>query len=187
MDSDKLTSLIKACHKGNKESQKSLYLEFYAYAMSICIRYVNNRDEAAEILNDAFIKVFDNLNKFNLKKEFKPWLRTIIINTAINYYHKNQKLNFNEHLNEDIKEIAPDDPISQLSYKELIGFVQELPPQYRAVFNLFVIEGYKHEEIAEMLKITVGTSKSNLARAKKNLKNKLDNFFFSKLHVLQME
>ena len=179
--------MIKTCRRGKKGSQKQLYLEFYAYAMSICIRYVNTRDEAVEMLNDAFIKVFDNLSKFDLKKEFKPWLRTIIINTAINYYHKNQKLNFNEHLHEDIQEITPDDPISQISYKELIGFVQELPTQYRTVFNLFVIEGYKHEEIAKMLKITVGTSKSNLARAKKNLKNKLDKFFFNILNVLQME
>ncbi len=183
INADKLKSLIKGCRKGKRESQKQLYQLYYAYGMSICIRYVNNRDEAAEVLNDAFMKVFKNIDKFDQNRDFKPWLRTILVNTAINHYRKSQQRHFTEHIDQALEKSAQQDALSHLSYQEIIGLIQELSPQYRAVFNLYVIEGYKHEEIAEKLGIAVGTSKSNLAKAKKNLQEKLIKFFLSETNA----
>lgn len=143
--------------------------------MSITLRYADSRDEAATILNDAFVKVFTNFDKYDSDREFKPWLRRIIINTAINHYHSNSdqrklnKVDFSEN------KLRSDERIlSGISYDEIIEMVQKLSPAYRTVFNLYVIEGYKHREIAEMLNIAVGTSKSNLARAKENLQSILE-------------
>jgi len=151
---------------------------FYAYGMSITLRYAESRDEAAEILNDAFMKVFTNIKDFNTDKPFKPWLRRIIINTAINHYHKNKQ--YREMDSVDIAEESlgkSEKIIPGISYEEIIEMVQQLSPAYRTVFNLFVIEGFKHREIAEMLDIAVGTSKSNLAKAKKNLQAILEKNF----------
>jgi len=151
---------------------------FYAYGMSITLRYAESRDEAAEILNDAFMKVFTNIKDFNSDKPFKPWLRRIIINTAINHYHKNKQ--YREMDSVDIAEESlgkSEKIIPGISYEEIIEMVQQLSPAYRTVFNLFVIEGFKHREIAEMLDIAVGTSKSNLAKAKKNLQAILEKNF----------
>lgn len=144
---------------------------FYAYGMSITLRYADSHDQAAVILNDAFMKVFDNLGKYDINRDFKPWLRKIIVNTAINHFHKNKKNWTWSDLDEAREEMAEKETIiSGISYKEIIEMVQELSPAYRTVFNLHVIEGFKHSEIAEMLGISEGTSKSNLAKAKKNLR-----------------
>lgn len=148
---------------------------FYAYGMSITLRYADSREKAATILNDAFMKVFDNIKKYRSDRPFKPWLRQIIINTAINQYHKDKSRL--ERIEMDLNEnhIASDEKIlSGISYGEIIEMVQQLTPAYRTVFNLYVIEGYTHEEIAEMLNIAVGTSKSNLSKAKRNLRSILE-------------
>ncbi len=148
---------------------------FYAYGMSITLRYANSRDEASEILNDAFMKVFDNIKSFNPNRSFKPWLRTIIVNTAINHFHKTNSNWQREGLEAVKGKIGIEETvISGISYQEIIELVQELSPAYRMVFNLYVIEGFRHREIAEMLGISVGTSKSNLAKAKKNLQALLE-------------
>ena len=161
----------------NRESQKSLYKEFYAYGMSICLRYAENRDEAAEVLNDGFMKIFKNIQKFDLKRPFKPWLRTIIVNTAINHYHQKQRELAMEEIDVARHKVEQESVLSGITYQEIILMLRKLPPSYRTVFNLYVIEGYKHEEIASMLGISVGTSKSNLFKAKEHLKKILNNFF----------
>lgn len=162
---------IIGCHKRHRESQKELYEMFYAYGMSITLRYADSREEAVTILNDAFLKVFDNIRKYDADRPFKPWLRKIIVNTAINNFHKNKARRDRERFDAAEKEIADREMIlSGISYAEIINMVQQLTPAYRTVFNLYVIEGYKHQEIAEKLGISVGTSKSNLAKAKKNLR-----------------
>lgn len=151
---------------------------FYAYGMSITLRYAESRDEAAEILNDAFMKVFKNIRDFDTEKPFKPWLRRIIINTAINHYHQNKRYRDMESV--DVAEQAlgkKEKIIPGITYEEIIEMVQQLSPAYRTVFNLYVIEGFKHKEIAEMLDIAVGTSKSNLSKAKKNLQAILEKNF----------
>jgi len=169
--------LIRGCLKNDRKCQKALYKMFYAYGMSICIRYSHDRDEAVEILNEGFMKIFTNLGKFDLSMPFKPWLRRILINCSINNYKSKQKRNLEESLDNSYNERANEDILSGISYQEIIEMIQKLSPAYRTVFNLYVIEGYKHEEIAEKLGISVGTSKSNLAKAKINLREILKDFF----------
>jgi RNA polymerase sigma-70 factor (ECF subfamily) len=151
---------------------------FYAYGMSITLRYADSREQAAEILNDAFMKVFTNLDKYDLDRPFKPWLRKIVVNTAINHYHKNEKHRQQVELELAEQKMRKEQQIlSGVTYDEIIEMVQQLSPAYRTVFNLFVIEGFKHREIADMLDIAVGTSKSNLAKAKKNLQSIVEKNF----------
>lgn len=169
--------ILKGCLSFDRRSQKALYQMYYAYGMSICIRYADGRDEAAEILNEGFMKIFTNISKFDLSKPFKPWLRRILINSSINNYKskiKRQKETSLEYTND---KDAQENILSGISYQEIIVMIQKLSPAYRTVFNLYVIEGYKHEEIAEMLGISVGTSKSNLAKAKQNLRDILKDYF----------
>lgn len=173
-----LKDIIKGCRKRRRKSQKKLYKMFYAYGMSITLRYADSREQAAEILNDAFMKVFTNIGKYDLNRPFKPWLRRIIVNTAINHYHKHNKDRQLVDLELAEDEVnTKEDVLSGISYDEIIEMVQQLSPAYRTVFNLYVIEGFKHKEIAEMLDISVGTSKSNLSKAKKNLQSIVEKNF----------
>jgi RNA polymerase sigma factor (sigma-70 family) len=161
-----------------RESQKELYRMFHAYGMSITLRYTDTRDDAVGVLNDSFVKVFHNIQKYDRNRPFKPWLRQIIVNTAIDHFHRQQKLQ-SEILSQEIMDNSASDEtiISGISYDEIIGMIRKLSPAYRTVFNLHVIEGFTHEEIAEKLGISVGTSKSNLAKAKKNLQLILNKSF----------
>lgn len=146
---------------------------FYAYGMSITLRYADSRDEAAAIFNDALMKVFTNIKKYDTSRPFKPWLRQILVNTAINHFHRNKNGRQWESLEtaDDEQMSRQETIISGISYQEIIDMVQQLTPAYRTVFNLYVIEGFTHREIAEKLGITVGTSKSNLSKAKKNMQS----------------
>lgn len=148
---------------------------FYAYGMSICLRYSDSRDQAAEILNDSFMKVFTHIREYDSSRPFKPWLRQIIINTAINHFHKNKNERTWKELESAQNQLTRDEKIiSGISYQEIIELVRQLTPGYRAVFNLYVIEGYTHREISEKLGISEGTSKSNLSKAKRNLQTLLE-------------
>ena len=167
-----LKELVRGCRKRRRESQKKLYKMFYAYGMSICLRYADSRNEAVQILNDAFMKVFSNIDSYDMDRPFKPWLRQIIVNTAINHCRKQDETEHWEELDGSEAAASHDQNIiSGITYDEIIDMVRQLSPSYRAVFNLYVIEGFKHKEIAEMLGISVGTSKSNLHKAKKNLQS----------------
>lgn len=168
--------LLKGCLKNDRKSQRNLYRHFYSYGMSICLRYSENRDEAVELLNEAFMKIFTNLKGFDFSKPFKPWFRKILINTCINNFKK-KKIIFASELDEAKNHSGPDEILSGISYQEILVMIRKLTPSYRTVFNLYVIEGYKHEEIATMLDISVGTSKSNLSKAKKNLQLILKDYF----------
>jgi RNA polymerase sigma factor (sigma-70 family) len=173
----RIVKILKGCRNGQRESQKLLYEEFYAYSMSVCLRYADDRDEAAAILNDGFMKIFTNIKQFDLSKPLKPWLRRVMVNTAINRYKEKQRETRAEEMQWAIQEAEAESIISGISYQEIIGMLHKLPPAYRTIFNLHVIEGYKHEEIAKMLSITVGTSKSNLFKAKESLRKILSEFF----------
>ena len=122
------------------------------------------------------MKIFTTLKKFDLTRPFKPWFRKILINTCINNFRK-KKIAFKEELDEAKNYSSPDEILSGISYQEILDMIRKLSPAYRTVFNLFVIEGYKHEEIANMLDISVGTSKSNLSKAKKNMQLILKEYF----------
>lgn len=167
-----LKKILKGCRKRQRDSQRDLYRMYYAYGMSIALRYSGTRDQAVIILNDSFLKVFDNIRKYDQKRPFKPWLRRIIVNTAIDHYHRERKyerefvdLERIENMKEENETIT-----SGISYDEIVEMIRQLSPAYRAVFNLHVIEGYSHDEIAELLGISKGTSKSNLAKAKIKLR-----------------
>ncbi len=148
---------------------------FYAYGMSIALRYAESRDQAATILNDAFMKVFSNIHTYDTERPFKPWLRKIIVHTAINHFHSNKNDKHWEELDAARRSAGREEKIiSGISYREIIDMIQQLSPAYRTVFNLYVIEGFQHKEIADILGIAVGTSKSNLAKAKKNLQDILE-------------
>lgn len=123
------------------------------------------------MLNDGFMKVYQGLEKFDTAKSFQAWFRRILINTAINHYHKYKKHDYHDTIETQTEVLADDtNIISQLSYEEIFALIQQLTPMYRTVFNLFVIDGYAHEEISEALGISVGTSKSNLSRARAQLR-----------------
>jgi RNA polymerase sigma-70 factor (ECF subfamily) len=168
-----LAELIQRCLDGSREAQKTLYKSFYGYAMSICLRYTLTKEEAKEIVNDGFMKVFTRLAQRDEQVSFKPWLRKVMINTAIDHYRKNSKHYNHKEINEALSWIPSQqaDAIGDISYGELIKMIQQLPPAYRAVFNLYVIDGYTHEEVAEQLDISIGASKSNLFKARENLKS----------------
>ncbi len=163
-------TLVDNCQKGKKGNEKELYQHFFSYAMSIALRYSSDYEDALEIVNDSFLKVFKSIRKFE-NTNFKAWLRRIIINTAADLYQKNKKYYFIEGMGNATYDITSEELITaQMSYDDLLLQVQNLPPAYRTVFNLYAIDGYKHHEISKMLKISVGTSKSNLARARGLLK-----------------
>lgn len=169
----KVEALLKGCLKNDRQSQKMFYEHFYAYGMSICLRYTNSRSEATEVLNEAFMKVFTKLELYDAQKSLKGWIRRIMINTSIDYYRQNHRYTKSEDIDNAMHISSPESTLSNLSYDEIISEIQELTPAYRNVFNLYVIDGYKHEEIAEQLGISVGTSKSNLSRARTILQNRL--------------
>lgn len=149
------------------------YEHFYAYGMSICLRYTKSRSEATEVLNEAFMKVFTRLGMYDRQKSLKGWIRRIMINTSIDYYRQNYRYAACEPMDRAVHVSAPESILSTISYEEIIREIKELSPAYQMVFNLYVIDGYKHEEIAEKLGISVGTSKSNLSRARATLQKSL--------------
>ena len=167
---------IRGCVLNNRESQKKIYSSFYGYAMSICHRYTNHEEDATEILNDGFLKVFVEIYRFkpaytDTINSFKGWVRKIMIYTAIDHFRKNIKHRMTTELNETYMHLpnGDEDALSKISHEEIINAVKFLTPGYRTVLNLFIIEGFSHEEIAKQLGISVGTSKSNLAKARKQL------------------
>jgi RNA polymerase sigma-70 factor, ECF subfamily len=172
--------IIKGCLKNDRASQKALYEEYYGKMLGVCLRYAKDKDEAKDILHEAFMKVFTNLKNFNGTGSFEGWIRRIMVNTSIDHLRKN-KQNYlivstvyaNEKAANVADEVNEEELILNIDKEDILKAVQELTPAYRTVFNLFIIEGFTHREIAEMLDISEGTSKSNLSKAKFNLKKNL--------------
>jgi RNA polymerase sigma factor (sigma-70 family) len=176
LTAEELQIHIRECALNNRDSQKKIYSSFYGYAMSICHRYTNHEEDATEILNDGFLKVFIEIYRFkpaytDTISSFKGWLRKIMIYTAIDHFRKNQKHQVVGELNETYMHVPTreEDALDKISYEEILTAIRFLTPGYRTVLNLFIIEGFSHEEIAKELGISVGTSKSNLAKARKQL------------------
>ena len=170
-----LPELLAGCLRNHRQSQELLYRQFYGYAMAVCLRYAPTREGALEVLNDGFLKVFTRLDQYDSSQPFKSWFRRILINTAVDHYRQEVR----HHHHEDVEQIeqtavsgAPD-AFSQLAHEDLLALIQRLSPAYRLVFNLYVMDGFTHEEIAAQLGISVGASKSNLARARENLRQLL--------------
>jgi RNA polymerase sigma factor (sigma-70 family) len=170
MGEEELHQLIRGCIKQDRKSQKMLYKAFYGFSMAICLRYTGNRDEAAEVMNQGFFKVFTHIDRYDQERQFKAWLGKIMMNVSIDHYRANLKMAYSDDI-EKAENISDGELVDRnLNYNDLLLMVQQLPQAYRTVFNLFAIDGYSHEEIAAMLHINIGTSKSNLHKARQKLK-----------------
>jgi len=169
--------IIKKCKSGKLKHQEELYKHFYGYAMGISLRYAYTKTDASEILNDSFLKVFKNIKKYDEQKPFKPWLKTIIVNTAIDYYRKNARFRPMLEIDKVENEAFNIEFVDTLNYEDIKKLLDDLPEMYRLVFNLYEIEGYTHREIATRLKLDESTSRSYLTRAKKKLRKLVEVHF----------
>ncbi|HTN09276.1 RNA polymerase sigma factor [Agriterribacter sp.] len=171
---EQLLYLVRGCAANDAKCQKIFYEKYLGFALKTVYRYLSSYEAAAEVTNDAFVKIFRAFGKFeyaraaNIESLLMAWIRRIVINTAIDHIRVNQAQRKYQPISEDAwydpeAEVRSDD---QLLYKEIIELVRKLSPAYRAVFNMYVIDGYSHQEIGKILGISVGTSKSNLARAR---------------------
>ena len=168
-----LDKIVERCKKGDRKAGEQLYNMFSAKMFAICIQYSKSREEAEDNLQDGFIKILESIRQYTGKGSFEGWMKRIFINTALEKYRKNRSLQVVEEVPEVMDEDDIDDNLS-IPSDVLFEFVNQLPEKYRLVFNLYVMENMQHKEIAAMLGISVGTSKSNLARAKDILKKKIN-------------
>ena len=173
---DEEREFINALIRNERWAQKKLYVDHYSKMMGVCLRYANGEPDALDILHEGFLKVFKNISKYKIGTSLSAWIRRIMINTAIDFYRKNTRRR-TEDLDEahEVRSMDPD-AVSQCSEREILAAIQQLSPAYRAVFNLNVIEGYPHKEIASNLGITESTSRSNLTKARIKLQEILASF-----------
>ena len=180
-ENSKIKALIQGCVRNDRSSQKELYYLLRSFAIKICYRYSNKSEESEEIVNEAFVKLFKHIHQFddtrqeNTLLSLKGWFKRILVNTCIDHYRKNSS-SVNGHVLTDESEKLADHGetgIDVLSFKEIIEAIKLLSPAYRTGFNLFVIDGLSHEEISNKLGISVGASKSNLSKARDNLRKLL--------------
>lgn len=179
IDEEKLKLLIEGCMRNSRKSQEAVYSLYYGKMMAVCRRYTNNDDEAKDMLQDGFIKLFKNIERFNFQGSFEGWVRRIVVNTAIDHVRKtkgdfvllsgHQTIeDFEDNLQEE--EDVELEELPDLNVGDVRNAMDKLSTAYKTVFNLYVFENYTHQQIAETLGINVGTSKSNLAKARANLK-----------------
>jgi RNA polymerase sigma factor (sigma-70 family) len=177
-DHENIIQLLEGCKQNNRSSQQAIYTLLSGYAMGICLRYANSQQEAEELLQEGFMKLFRNIEKFEINRHadvltsLKGWFKRILINTCIDQFRKNRHNTMTYTITSEFElpVINQATAVDQLSYKELVDAIRFLSPGYRQVFNLFVIEGLSHEDIAEKLGISIGTSKSNLSKAREKMK-----------------
>ncbi|MFM9952012.1 MAG: RNA polymerase sigma factor [Saprospiraceae bacterium] len=169
---NRLAAIIEACRHQDRASQKELYQLFYSFALAVAMRYTASAEEAREIVNDVFFRVFTKIDNYNSELPFKAWLNKVAVHSAIDYYRKYHHAHTAPMAElSDAMGVEVDNSVfSRLSADELRALVQQLPPAYRMAINLYAIEGYNHQEIANMMGITEGTSKSNLFKARAKLK-----------------
>ena len=167
-----LKDLINDCKNNNRKAQEQLYRLYSGKLFAVCLKYSRNYAEAQDNLQDGFLIIFQKIGQYSFKGSFDGWLKRVMINNVLQQYRNQTFLSLvNEDIAEDCEIELDEDEIS-LDY--LLKIIQELPDRYRLVFNLYVIDGYSHAEIAEMLQINIGTSKSNLARGRMILKEKIE-------------
>jgi RNA polymerase sigma-70 factor, ECF subfamily len=172
-----LEEIIQGCLNGDRRAQQQVYRMYYGKMKAVCLRYTRDADQAMDVLQEGFIKVFQNMERFTGSGSFEGWIRRIMVNLSIDHFRKNR----NEFLVLDDYEVAEDwgeeDAAEEEEYDfkphQIIEAMQQLSPAYRTVFNLYVFENYTHQDIADALGISVGTSKSNYAKARKNMKKLL--------------
>jgi RNA polymerase sigma-70 factor (ECF subfamily) len=171
---DQHYALVYKCLQNDRKAQAELYELFAGKMFAVCMRYASDYDTASDILQDGFVKVFNALSKFGFDGSVEGWIRRIMVNTAIDYFRKASKLHMLVGM-EEVEVVDSDSThfLSQLAVDDILALIQKLPPGYRTVLNMYVLEDYSHKEIAQMLEISEGTSKSQLARAKALLASQL--------------
>lgn len=171
-----ITELLKGCIRGDRKAQERLYKDYYAAMMSICLRYTKNEHDAVEVLNNGFLKVFKNIQRYEGRQaSLYTWIRTIIINCCLDFIRSQQRVIKAEELTEVGEMNANEtDALSKLKAADLLQLVRQLSPATQAVFNLYVVEGYNHREIGELLGISEGTSKWHLSDGRKSLQKMLE-------------
>ncbi|SFC20323.1 RNA polymerase sigma-70 factor, ECF subfamily [Flexibacter flexilis DSM 6793] len=175
-------TLVEGCIAGNNAAREALYKLYYGKMLSLCLRYTQNRDQARDLMHEGFLKVFESIGMFKSEGSLEGWIRRIMVNIAIAHYHKQNKLRLTHSAITETDEddhhtetalISDDDIVAKISYEELLQLIRGLPAAYQTVFNLYAIEGYTHKEIAEMLQISEGASKSNLFKARAKLQQQV--------------
>ncbi|MBW0179208.1 RNA polymerase sigma factor [Sediminibacterium sp.] len=177
-ETDQIRTLITGCCNNDRNCQRMLYQWLFDYAMKISYRYIHQQEEAEEMVHEAFIKLFKNINRFELNREgdtealLKGWFKRIVVNTCIDQLRKVQLkiISMDNNTEQDGFTDHQETGLDKMAYDEIIDATRQLTPVYRTVFNLFVIEGLSHDEISQALQISVGASKSNLSKAKNNLR-----------------
>ncbi len=167
-----LEELIHNCKKGKRKAQAELYRKYSGILFGMCLKYSRNKTEAEDNLHDSFMTIFNKIDQFNFNGSFEGWIKRITVNTVLQKYRKEQHLNVVSE--NTVEEMDVDTDQVDISLSTLLGYIQELPNKYRLTFNLYVLDGYSHKEISEMLGTSAGTSKSNLARAKMILREKIE-------------
>lgn len=162
--------ILHGCCCSEPTAQRILYARYFSFGLNLCLRYAQDEDEAKYMLNEAFFKVFKSIKQYRNDGSFEGWLRRVFVTTAIDILRKKKRLKPTENLDDLQIMDTEDSAVEEMQYEDALELVQQLTPMYRAVFNLYVIEGYSHFEIAKELNISVGTSKSNLSRAKSKLR-----------------
>jgi len=168
-----LEQLINNCRKNDIKAQEQLYRLFSTKLFSVCLKYSRNYEEAQDNLQEGFLLIFEKIHQFSFKGSFEGWMKRILINYVLQQYRKETFLNIVDENFED-KEVEVEIDDEDVSMDYLLKIIQELPDKYRLVFNLYIIDGYSHQEISDILKISIGTSKSNLSRARLILKEKIE-------------
>ena len=174
---DHLNKVIRGCQENNPGAQMELYNMFKTKMFGICLRYAGNYDDAQDVLQDGFIKVFEKIHQFGFKGAFEGWIRKVMVNTALERYRIHyRQVPADEHMAE-IDQEETKDILSDINATDLVKIIQELSPRYRVVFNMYAVEGYSHKEISDILQISEGTSKSILSRARAILQEKIDRYY----------
>ncbi len=174
---DQQKDIIKGCVKGETEAQGALFKKYSKMLFGVCLRYTKDHSAAEDVLHEGFIKIFLNIASYKNKGSFEGWMRRIMVNTALERYRKNFQMYPVSDVTELESKMNTNIIVSELSAQELLVLIKGLPPAYKMVFNLYAIDGYSHKEIGEILNISIGTSKSNLSRARKILQSKVRQHF----------
>ena len=176
--------IVRGCVAGKREFQKKLYETYAGKMLFVCMRYTKNREEAEDVMQDAFIKVFKNINSFKFLGSFEGWVRRIMVHTSIEFIRRKKQTSIFDDVEDIVHQPESEtDATGKMGEKELLKMIHYLPDGYRAVFNMYVIEGYTHKEIATMLEISEGTSKSQLSKAKNHLKNLLHKYLDTDIEI----
>lgn len=171
-EKDNIDTIIEGCKKGSRKDQERLYKAYYRSMVSLCLRYTRNDADAVEALNNGFLKVFKSIHRYEpAQASLYTWIRTIVVNSCIDLVKARQSAGQHKELDESTEVQIPAEVIGKMKAAEILELVRRLPPATRAVFNLYVMEGYNHREIGELLQISAGTSKWHLSEARKSLQH----------------